>query len=464
MTIGRYRVDGEALLGRIIFCWHWKLALASIVLLGLGGVLSGAIPPVWRGEAFLTVQADPQATILVDGKAWPFPVYAGRHRIEARYADGRRSWTQVVLKPQEERLVALPQAAHPPRVRTLPPPAPGSVIKRIWWADNGWRVQSGPSSAEPSPSPGAMAYGEEPVAVLPEQTVAFTSTGLEPLSTLDAYGGKADVLQHDGRRLEAVFRADTTGMALGSTQVRGGILEVRNWRSGHVTVPVSHTVTMVRWSPHGTSLLVGEQLTTDAEHLNLLQLSKRALQAVVAIPGRIENIIWSPAGNAAVVISQREQRVTLTMVRTAPTVASRVIAEVDRPAEQASPIGGVVPLSWSDDQVEWIAPDEAGRSYLWRARVAMLIPEQVQPLAALAIQRDADGAMQVLDVVDGRLVLGRVTPDSLIVEAEVPEIPVTSELVGHWSPNTAQILIQSATRTWIVDLEVGSAATAEGAS
>ncbi len=45
MKIGRYRVDGEALLGRIVFRWHWKLGLIGMLLLGLYGVLSGVIPP-----------------------------------------------------------------------------------------------------------------------------------------------------------------------------------------------------------------------------------------------------------------------------------------------------------------------------------------------------------------------------------------------------------------------------------
>jgi hypothetical protein len=464
MRIGRYMLDGEALLGRIIFRWHWKFALVCMVLVVGGGVISGTIPPLWRGQVSLTVQAEPQATILVDGRRWPFALYAGRHRVEAVLPDGRRSWTHVDLQRDEARHVMLPPGARPPRVRRLPPPAPGSVIKRIWWADGGWRVQSGPSEAHPSPSPRALTHGTKLPPVMLEQTVAFTNTGLEPLSTLDAYGGKADVLHHDGERLEAVFRADVKPLTAPSAQGRGGTLEVRGWDGGPTTLAISQTLTLVRWSPHGQTLLVSEQVTPEAEHLSMLQKNRQTLQPVATISGRIENVIWSPAGDAAVVISQREQRITLTLVRTEPTVASRVIAEVERPAQEVDLLQAMMPLTWSGDTVEWIAAAADGRPYLWRAQIAVLIPEQVRPLTAVAIHRDSDDSMQVVTVADGMLVLGRATPDGLIVEAEIPEIPVAPELIGQWSPQMGQILLHGPSNTWIIDLEKAAGPPVEGAS
>lgn len=61
--------NSRALLARVVYRWHWKLLLVALVLLGGCGLLSGTLPPVWRGQVALHIEANPEATVTVDGRA-----------------------------------------------------------------------------------------------------------------------------------------------------------------------------------------------------------------------------------------------------------------------------------------------------------------------------------------------------------------------------------------------------------
>lgn len=453
-TIGAWEVNGEALLARLLLTWWGRvLLLGGIMWLLIG---SGVIPPIWRGAVHLSILAPDHAAIVVDGQPWPSALYAGTHRVEARMADGRRSWSEVALTSGQTLTITLPTGLAPPRIRPLPPAAPGMEITRVWWADAAWRVQS---VADPLVSQ-SQGPGMEPTPItLPDQTVALTTDSLEPLTTLDAFGGKADVVTVGGARYEAVYHAAPADYASPSR----GTLEVRGWGNDMQTVALSQTLTLVRWSPTGNGVLFGEQLGTNAEQIRLLRRARSAPQPLVAVAGRVRDVLWSPTGDAVVLLSESANRLTMTLIRISPTIVSRVISHVDLPAGSGSTATGepavvpssgafvVMPVTWSGDAVEWIAPDEAGTPHLWVAPLRSLIPERKQALDAVAFYRLPDGQLRTVRSVSGQLVIGLSTEHSFVVEAEIPGIP-SEGLRGQWAPHGSNLLLQQGGQAWIVEL------------
>ncbi len=463
MILLRYRVNSRALLARVVYRWHWQVLLSVVALTAGCAIASGLIPPVWRGAAALTVVAASGATVTVDNRSWPFTLYAGEHTVAATLPDGRVSWTTVELKAGQALTLTLPRGLATPRVRQIPPAAPGTTISSIGWADGAWRVHSS-ALPELGQNSGTARTGDEHVPVMPAQTVAITAEGLEPLATLDAYGGRADHVQVNGTRREAVYRADT---ARGRTN---GVLHVRGWSDTTETIGLSQTLTLVRWSPTGTALALAEQVGADAEQLSILRRGG-TLEAVVAVPGHIHDIRWSSDGLGLVLWSQRHNRLTLTLARITPTIAARVIAEVQAPVSSGTQAAAgqqdmlslptaMPPLHWHGATLEWISPDEQGIAALWSAPLSSLIPERRQTLAAAALGRTRDGVLRVVAVHDGQLVIGQPQAHGLIVEAVIPGIPPGADLAGQWSPDGRQLVLQRGTTAWLVDLANDEAPTA----
>jgi hypothetical protein len=137
------------------------------------------------------VQSAPGAHVTVDGRAWPFSVYAGDHRIVARLPDGRVSSADVALVAGQALTLTLPTGLLTPRVRELGPAAPGLQVERVWRADDAWRVGSMPVATSDTPDEDAE---QVDAAAIPAagQTVALTARGAERLATIDAYAGLAE--------------------------------------------------------------------------------------------------------------------------------------------------------------------------------------------------------------------------------------------------------------------------------
>lgn len=457
MTWVGYRLNGRALLARIIYRWHWRVLLPLLLLLGGVAVFAGLIPPFWRGRVSMVVLGAPGAAITVNDRTWPFPLYAGEHTVRAGLPDGRASWTTVDLQAGQPLTLTLPPGLPTPRVRPIPPAAPGTAITSITWADGAWRVQSSGVSARTVEAQ-RVGVAAQPLVPLSAQTVAITADGLEPLPTLDAYGGRADEVTVNGTRYEAVYRADERSSRA------GGVLEIRGWDDAPRTVPLSHTLTLVRWSPTGDALLVGEQVNADAEQLRVLRRGG-AFDTVVAVPGRVRDVVWSPDGAGVLLGSQANSQVTLTLARLTPTVAARVIAEV-RDVDAARGSGAasgsrtqvqaehpyLPPVHWNGTTLEWIAADAQGMWHLWSAPLLTLLPERGQVLPAVALTRLAHGGLRVVAVWNEQVVIAQLHGTILVVETVIPDVPATEELRGQWSPLGNQLMLQSATDAWIVDL------------
>ena len=63
MIIAGYRFDGEALLARLVYRWHWH-CLALLLLTVLAVLLS--LNPFWFGDATVQLIAPPDAVVTVD--------------------------------------------------------------------------------------------------------------------------------------------------------------------------------------------------------------------------------------------------------------------------------------------------------------------------------------------------------------------------------------------------------------
>src|SRR5689334_4793070 len=98
MNLAGYRINLDALLARLLYPWRYRAIAALLLLVALGGLGSGLIPPLWKGRADVTIAAPPGATILVDGRSWPRPIYAGTHHILATLPDGRGTWADIVVR------------------------------------------------------------------------------------------------------------------------------------------------------------------------------------------------------------------------------------------------------------------------------------------------------------------------------------------------------------------------------
>ncbi len=441
MNIGHYRLNLDALLARIVYRWRGRALVAAALLLALLALRTGVLPAFWRGRAELAISVAPGATVLVDGQSWPRLIYAGRHTLTATLPDSRRSWAEVELRAGQALTVTLPAGMLAPRERALPPAAPGSEIAQVWWADGAWRVLSAPNKALIE-----NAQADQPTAVpAPGQTVAVSAGGVERLATLDAYAGLADQAHRDGRLVEAIYHPDEwrslADQALGAIEVRG-------WSALAQTIPISAPLTLLRFSPDGAVLLEAERLPGGGEQVYRIT-PDLARVPVMAVPGQIARLSWRPDGRAVVVHSLQGERLTLTLLRLAPTVLAATIA--DLPA--ASYAASLVPLAWDDAGLLWIAPDSDGRSLLWSAPLESLLPEPRGPLAARALTVLPDGALRVLTVRDGQLQIGRYLGGIFIGETSVPGVPAAPDLIGEWQGD--ELLVQGGGRAWLLELSEG---------
>jgi len=147
-----------------------------------------------------------------------------------------------------------------------------------------------------------------------------------------------------------------------------------------------------------------------------------------------------------VIHSIQHERLTLTLMRLAPSVLAAAIA--DLPAAQYA--GAIVPLTWDAGGLLWLAPDPDGASFLWSAPLSSLIPERQRALEGRSLTRLADGSLRVLSVRDDRVVIGRYQDDIFIGEATLPRLPLAPDLMGIWQGG--ELLLQSGEQAWLLDL------------
>lgn len=431
MIVAGYRINLDALLARVIYRWHWKIALAVLMVAGLTGVASGAIPPFWRGRAELRVQAAPEAHITVDGRPWNGDIYAGTHVVAATLPDGRRSWIHVALHAGEMVALDLPPGLPLPQVRRMPSAAPGMRLASIWRAGDSWRVQS---ITPPLADTDAKDAGESVPAT---QTIAVAASGIERLTTIDAYRGRADVLTVNGVRYEAVYEPAQPG---GRQENR---IVVRGWNP--VTTTVVGDVSLVRLAPDGRALLLAER-TVAGEQIRYVTPDAPPV-AVVALPGTIAGVAWHPSGHAVVIASRNGDQRALTLARLRPTPVAAVIAE---PATD-----GLPPYAWSDNEIIWIAPDDGGKPQVWRAGLDTLLPEHQMPLDARAMTRLADGTLRIVMIQDSNVVIGRLDGDRFIGETTLAGVPARADLAGEWYGD--ELLLRSGNDAWLITIVEGEA-------
>jgi uncharacterized protein YjeT (DUF2065 family) len=442
MHIARYRINLDALLARIIYRWRFRsltVVLLVIVLIGLG---SGLIPPFWNGRAVLEITAAPDATIQIDGRSWPRTVYAGRHTLLATRPDGRGSWADFDLPAGQMLTLTLPPGLPEPRERSLPPAAPGTYIDQVYWADGAWRVTSVHDRLAEVDEQGGQAYGPTPTTV-PGQTVAVSPSGMERLATLDAYAGLADQVHVTDQLIEAVYRLNSTR---GFSDQALGTIEVRGWSEATQTVPISAPLTLLRLSTDGATLLTAEQVPGGGEQVYLVTQDTTRVP-VVAVPGHITRLSWRPDGSAVVIHSMEGERLTLTLARIRPTVIAAVIADLPASDYAAS----LVPLTWNNTGLLWVAPDREDVSTLWHTPLQSLIPERKRPMDARALTSLPDGTLRAVTIQGGDVVIGRYQGDIFIGETTVPGIPAVADLMGMWQGN--ELLLQSGERAWLLDVQ-----------
>lgn len=440
MTIGAYRINFDALLARLLYRWPIQSVVAILVLVALLGIRSGLVPPIWRGQATLVIQAAPDAIITVDDKPWTGAVYAGTHRIETTMPDGRMSWADLTLQSGQTLTMTLPVGLTPV-VQPLPAAAPGMYVKQVYYADGAWRIQSTP--AIDAQSEESTTETASLVQTRKSQTIAVRPSGAERLSTIDTYGGLADQMTMDNRLLEAVYQP-MAFVGFGSSAK--GSLSVRGWATSEATIPISNPVTLVRFSPDGRGLLIGEQIGI-GEQLSYIAAQTRQPLPAVAIPGRTTRIDWQESGDAALITSVDGTRLTLTLLRVRPSLAAIVVAE------QAVTVGGdaLVPVTWDANNLYWIVQDETGSGVLWRSPLSSLLPERLRPLTAAGISILPDGSMRTATIVDETVVIGREQGNVFIGEAVVANLTATPDLVGRWQNDV--LLMQGSAQSWLITLD-----------
>jgi hypothetical protein len=438
MQLGAYRINLDALLARMIYRWRVQVLGAVLLLVALAGLLSGTIPPFWNSRATLAIIAAPGATVQVDGRSWPRPVYAGQHTILTTMPDGLRAWSDIELRAGQALTLTLPTGLATPRERSLPAAAPGTHIAQVWWADGTWRVVSIPNP----PLETEAEQGQPTPTSAPGQTIAVGRQSVERLTTLDAYAGLADQVHRNSQLLEAVYRSNPSQ---GFSDQALGTIEVRGWSSVVQTIPISAPVTLLRFAPDGAALLIAERVPSGGEQLFLLRPAQPRVP-LVAVPGRIARLSWHPNSTAVVIHSIQGERLTLTVVRLAPTIIAAVIADLD----SARYAGAIVPLTWDADGLLWVAPDQQGSSALWSAPLTSLIPERSGDLKARAIWYLPDGTLRVLTVQEESVLLGRYQGDIFIGEATVPRVPAAPDLMGMW--HDGELLLQAGDQAWLLDI------------
>jgi hypothetical protein len=438
MDIVGYRINFDALLARLVYRWRLQALAAAALLLALGGLASDLIPPFWRGRAELTIVAAHGATVLVDGRAWPWPIYAGAHRLQASMPDGRAAWTDITLAASTALTVTLPAGLPLPTERSVPSAAPGTHIGQVWWADGAWRVLSLPDSPARVSETGRETAGPTP-SPQPGQTVAVGTQSVERLSTLDAYAGLADQVHIHGQLREAVYRP---AVRAGYGDQPLGAIEVRGWGGAMQTLPISAPLTLLRFAPDGNALLWAEQVANNGQQVYLVRRDG-VRTPIVALPGQIARVSWRPDSSAVVLHSIEGDRLTLTLVRLAPSIVAAAIA--DLPA--ANYAGALVPLTWDDNGLVWVAPD-GGRSALWRAPLSTLIAERASALDARAIDCLPNGVLRVVVIQDGHVVIGRYQDGLIISETTAPQVQPAADLSGIWQGS--ELLLQGGGQTWLL--------------
>jgi hypothetical protein len=289
MHIAGYRINMDALLARLIYPWRYRALATLFALLLLGGLGSGLIPPFWQGRTELTINATPGASVLVDGRPWPRPIYAGAHQILATLPDGRRSWADVTLHASEALTLTLPAGLPAPRERTIPATAPGMHIDQAWWADGAWRVRS--MQDLPSEPPDSRRPSADPIPQpQPGQTIAISAHNVERLATLDAYAGLADQVHVGSQLHEALYHPNTQSSYRDQSV---GAITVRGWANTLSTFPISLPLALVRFAPDGESLLWTATIANEGEQVYLAQPG-RERTPVVAVPGHITRLSWRP--------------------------------------------------------------------------------------------------------------------------------------------------------------------------
>jgi hypothetical protein len=209
---------------------------------------------------------------------------------------------------------------------------------------------------------------------------------------------------------------------------------------------MSTSLSLLRFTPNGAALLMAEHMASGGEQVYLLRPGQ-ARAPLVAVPGHIVRFSWRPDSAAVVIHSIQGERLTLTLVRLAPSVIAAVVA--DLPA--ADYAGGIVPLTWDDAGLLWVAPEEIDTaSSLWAAPLASLIPGRRGLLDARALTRLADGSLRVATIQGKDLVIGRYVNDIFIGETTVPRVPAAPDLMGIWQGS--ELLLQSGQRAWLLDV------------
>src|SRR5262245_49455483 len=115
MNIGRYQLNLDALLARIVYRWRLQAIAITLLLSALLSLGSGLIPPFWKGRAALAIVAAPGAAVQIDGRYWPHPLYAGQHAIRSTLPDGRGAWADITLHSSQALTLTLPTGLSEPR-------------------------------------------------------------------------------------------------------------------------------------------------------------------------------------------------------------------------------------------------------------------------------------------------------------------------------------------------------------
>lgn len=442
MNFGCYCFNFDALLARIIYRWRLQAIAIAILLIALVGLGSGLIPPFWKGRADLAIATAPGAMVQIDGRSWPRQVYAGQHRLLATMPDGRASWADITLMANQALTLTLPAGLPDPRERALPPAVPGTHIDQVWWADGAWRVSS---VQDPLPDPQDQQRHNDAPTPPPQigQTIAVTRSNVERLATLDAYAGLADQVHRNGQPIEAVYRLNQNR---GFQDQSLGDIEVRGWGNTTQTIPISAPLTLLRFAPDGQALLSVEQVLTGGEQVYLIRPGQPRVP-LVAVPGQIVRLSWRPDSHAVVLHSLAGTRLTLTLVRLAPSIVATVVADLDG----ARYAGAIIPMTWDDAGLLWVAPDQTDTAtFLWAAPLTSLIPERRGAMDARALTRLPDGTLRVLTVQGASVVIGRYVGDIFIDETTVPRVPAAPDLAGIWQGD--EVLLQGGGRAWLLDV------------
>jgi hypothetical protein len=415
VIIAGYRFDGEALLARLVYRWHWH-CLALLLLTVLAVLLS--LNPFWFGDATVQLIAPPDAVVTVDGHPWSPVVRAGHRRFVATMPDGRRSWSDMTLVAGITTTVRLGGGIGV-TVRPVPPAAPGMRITAVMPDAGGWRVVS-------QPAPDAATS-------LSQQTMYIGSESSSRMVTIDAYRGLADQAQVAGRLVEALARQEPDiGLAL----------TVRGWTDHTRPIDIADDVSRVVLAPDGATVALIQPLD-GGEQLTLL--TPREVVPVVAVPGTIVRIIWQPQGAACAVYSIDAGRLALTLVRARPTVAAVTVGE-----RASVPDGVAMPVAWTDDALWWLNPDDSGESQLWRAQLDALVPQQVAPFEALAFAMAPDGVVRFVRRAATGLEIGRMRAGVIEIEALVETVVMDTDLTALWRDD--ELVVQAAGRAWLLML------------